>query len=89
MGNVAQMRGDLDEAMRLYRESYELTIQIGLPDGQATQLGNMGFVARLRGDIDGARAFWEQSLALFSEIGAQPMIEKIQSLLGALPPDTK
>jgi len=62
MGNVASMKGNYKEALRLYSESLELERLRGHQRGIAVALCNTGSVARNLGKLDYAREQLEESL---------------------------
>ena len=45
LGLIAEKRGDLDGAERLYRESLAIDREIGDREGEAKVLGNLGVIA--------------------------------------------
>ena len=69
LGNVAVLRGDLDAAEKLYRESLDIEANLGGLAGQATTLSNLGNIAKQRGDSDAARQLWSESRDLYERSG--------------------
>lgn len=68
LGLVMRLRGELDEASRLFT----LVGKVASDDTlRAYSLGNLGLVERDRGNRDAAAANLEQSLALFEKLGDQ------------------
>jgi len=66
LGDAARRRGDLDEAIRLYRRCIEVSID---PHGAAGSIWGLGDVARQRGNLAQAGELFTQSRALYEEIG--------------------
>ena len=69
MGNVASMKGDYEEALRLYSRSLELERLRGHQRGIAVALCNTGSVARHLGKLAYARERLEESLERFLSEG--------------------
>ena len=69
MGNVASMKGNYKEALRLYSESLDLERVRGHERGIAVALYNTGLVARHLGKLDDARERLEESLQRFVSEG--------------------
>jgi hypothetical protein len=80
------MRGDLNSADSLPRESLETDRRLGRVDGQANQLGNHGAIAETRGNLSTARNLWTQSRDLFARVGIPDKVALVQSWLDSLPP---
>ena len=68
-GDVAKLRGDFDEAERLYRESLAIARQTGNQVREMTSLNELGNIQRRRGDLDGAESLYRESLAIALENG--------------------
>jgi len=66
LGDAARRRGDLDEAVRLYRRCTEVSVD---PHGAAGSLWGLGDVARQRGLLAQAGELFAQSHTLYEEIG--------------------
>ena len=73
LGNIANTRGDLAEAERLYRESLAIKREIGDRQGEATSLKDLGELMLEKGDIDTGKKLIEDSHLIEREIGI-PMI---------------
>ncbi|MFL2967868.1 MAG: tetratricopeptide repeat protein, partial [Candidatus Poseidoniaceae archaeon] len=69
LGRIANTRGDLAEAERLYRESLAIKREIGNRSGEVTSLNNLGDIATKRGDLAEAERLHRESLAISREIG--------------------
>ncbi|MFN0131953.1 MAG: tetratricopeptide repeat protein [Phycisphaerales bacterium] len=66
LGHVAMLRGDLDEAVRLYQRVGELARD---DSWRAASYGNLGLIEQTRGNLDAAEAYLKKSLALHEKIG--------------------
>jgi tetratricopeptide (TPR) repeat protein len=90
-GLVAEQRGDLDEAERLYHQALDALRELRDEEGQAIVLNSLGSVAQERRDYDRAEAYYRQSLTLDEKRGqAGPGYQRGQSGLagsGPGPPD--
>jgi|GEM_PF-1185085 len=69
LGNVYQIRGDLDRAVEFHEKSLAIERELGRKEGMANQYGNLGIVYQIRGNLDRAVEFHEKSLALNRELG--------------------
>lgn len=69
LGNVAQERGQHDEAKELYEESLRIRREIGYEYGIATSLNNLALVASHLGRYDEAEELHRQSLEMKREMG--------------------
>ena len=76
LGNLAYLRGDYNEAERLYRESLEIKKQLGDKAGLATTLAQLALLEEAKGNIDGALELTKQAEKMFKEIGAHHLAEK-------------
>ncbi len=65
LGNIRQWQGELDEAVRLYRQVVEQARQADEPNLQGVALTQLGVIAWRRGQLDRAREYNEQALANF------------------------
>ncbi len=68
-GEIAQTRGALAEAERLYPASLTIMKEIGNREGEASSLNNLGSIAKKRGDLDEARSFYTECVRIRREIG--------------------
>ena len=68
-GAIALLRGDVDEADRLFAEVVDLarTVQDHLVEARA--LNNMGIIAFFRGDVESALANYHLALAAYQQAG--------------------
>ena len=85
LGNVYQTADNLSKASKYYRKSLEIHIANENFDGEATDYANLGYVYKVRENFEKARKYLKLSLKHFTEIGATPMIEKIQNWIDELP----
>ncbi len=81
LGSISLKRGDLEQARRMYEESLLLNKAIKRKQGEAVNRANLGNIAKMSGDSPAACVHWRQALELYREMGATPMIEKIEELL--------
>ncbi|AMW29033.1 hypothetical protein AP285_14775 [Limnospira platensis YZ] len=63
------MRGNWDEAERLYLQCLELMTELGDRSGMASCWGQLGDIYRNRGNWDEAERLYRQSLELRTELG--------------------
>ncbi len=84
LGNLYMTRGDLDRAKAMHRKSLEIEEALGHKEGMADDYANLGSLYRTRGELDRAEEMYRKSLGLFREIGAVPMIEKMEGWLADL-----
>jgi tetratricopeptide (TPR) repeat protein len=100
MANVESRRGDLDDALRLYRESLDMykavikrTKEMGGRSGLAIQevaltLKIMGMVHTKRGELDLSMACFQEAIdimrANFDEKGSGPIVTSILSRIGGI-----
>ena len=88
LGNIALIRGDLDEAERLLQESLAIKKEIGDRKGEATSLGNLGNIAETRGDLDEAERLYRESLAIHKEIGNRRDEKRLRDILRKMKSDS-
>ena len=81
-GDVAKLRGDFDEAERLYRESLAIARQTGNQVREMTSLNELGNIQRRRGDLDGAERLCRESLAIAREMDNKIELSKCLNNLG-------
>ncbi|WP_320175528.1 tetratricopeptide repeat protein [Maridesulfovibrio sp.] len=84
LGVVKMQKGYLLEAEELYCKALEIDKDIEYIEGIACDYGNLGILRELQGNLKEANEYWQKSLDLFKQIGAAPMIEKVQFLLDRL-----
>jgi tetratricopeptide (TPR) repeat protein len=83
-GTVAEQRGDLDEAQRLYTEALAAYRDLGEEADQASVLNDLGGVARGRKDYDRAEGYYGQALAIDEKRGDKEGQATRSSNLGLL-----
>jgi CHAT domain-containing protein/tetratricopeptide (TPR) repeat protein len=65
LGNVAEKQDDLDEADRLYRRAFELTVRLASGNGpEAAAANNLAVIAGRRGDLAQAEQYAARALAI-------------------------
>lgn len=69
LGNIFEMRGDLDEAEKMHRKSLEIEKKLGRLEGMASDYGNLGNIFWRRGDLDEAEKMHRKSLAIDEKLG--------------------
>ena len=69
LGIIAQKRGDVADAERLFRECLAIMKEIGNRHGEAGSLNNLANIAQERDDLDEALRLFEESIAIKKEIG--------------------
>ena len=89
LGNVYQIRGDLDRALEMFEKSLAIEEELGRKGGMASQYGNMGNVYQIRGDLDRAKEVWTKSLQLFEAVGVKDKIEMVRGWLAGLREERK
>jgi len=85
LGNIFQLRGDLDEAEKMYRRVLEIDKRLGRLESLATAYVNLGLVSQARRDLDESRKLWAKARDLFAQIGMPQMVAKYQRWLDDLP----
>jgi len=68
LGDIAAMQGDLTEARRNFRRSYDLKKDLIDPEGMAVALNRLGGAALLEGNIREAERLHTESLTLYGRI---------------------
>ncbi|MCC6971697.1 MAG: tetratricopeptide repeat protein, partial [Phycisphaerales bacterium] len=66
LGHVMKLRGNLDEAKRLYTRVGELASDDAR---RAVSLGNLGLIEQTRGNLDAAAEYHKKSLAIEEKLG--------------------
>lgn len=86
-GIVHRERGELNEALKCFKQAYGKGDQIGDSLGQACALGNIGSVYLLQGRIDEARKSWEKVCERFEQtryaVGRAVALDSIGGVYGA------
>jgi len=62
----------------MHKKSLALNEELGRKEGMAIQYGNLGLIAKQRGDMAQACAHWRRARDLYRQIGAKPMVEKVE-----------
>ena len=83
-GRICWRKGELDRALKYYRQSLAVQEEIGKKQEIALTLNNIGTVFWQKGDLDQALDFYEQGLALREEIGNKQDIAGSLNNLGAV-----
>ncbi|MFZ1851648.1 MAG: tetratricopeptide repeat protein [Nitrosomonas sp.] len=81
LGLVYQINGKNDQAIDYHRKALIQNEALGNKEGMAAAYGNLGLAYQTGGKLDRAIEYWKKSLALFTEIGMQPQMMQVQSLL--------
>jgi tetratricopeptide (TPR) repeat protein len=84
LGNVARLRGDLEEAERQYQIALDTQRATNSRDSVAQIVLNQGNVARLRGDLQRARAIYREVLPELYEVGNRRRVADCFEAIGAL-----
>ncbi|HHH42392.1 MAG TPA: CHAT domain-containing protein, partial [Chloroflexi bacterium] len=63
--------GDLEGAMRLYRQALEIDERLGDQKGKSATLHEMAYIHTVRGDLEGAMRLYQQALEIFERLGDQ------------------
>ncbi len=87
LGNLYEIRGELDRAEEMHRKSLEIEETLGRKEGMASDYGNLGNLYEIQGELDRAEEMYRKSLDLFREIGAAPQIEQVEQMLADLRED--
>jgi tetratricopeptide (TPR) repeat protein len=69
MAYIFVTRGDLDQAMQLYRQSASIDEQLGDLKGKSATLHEMAYIFVTRGDLDQAMQLYRQSLQIQEQLG--------------------
>ena len=69
LGIIAETRGDLAEAEKLYRESLAIKREIGNRIGEAASLNNLGNIASANGNMDERHRCYTEAVRIQREIG--------------------
>jgi len=67
-GNMLLRRGELDQAMSLYKESERIFREIGDKKGLSSSLHNQGIIHHNRGDLDQAMSLYKEDERICREI---------------------
>lgn len=83
LGSAFRLAGEVDEAVRTYRQAVEHNRQGGNRLGEAASLNELADALRASGDLEGARDAWDAALVLFDEVG-HPAAENVRIRLNEL-----
>ena len=81
LGNVYQIRGDLDKAEEMCRKSLAIEERLGRLEGMAADYGNLGDIYKTRGDLGRAEEMYRTSLEIFQRLGSSRAEQIKQSLV--------
>ena len=84
LGNLAQARGEYDEAARQYQRALGIDERIGDQAGMANSYHNLGILAELRGDWDEAARQYQRALGIRERLGDQAGMASDYHQLGIL-----
>jgi tetratricopeptide (TPR) repeat protein len=84
LGEVAQARGEYDEAARLFQRSLDIREQRGDQVGTAAAHSSLGVLAQSRGDYDEAARQEQFALGIFTQLGNQAGMATSYHNLGIL-----
>jgi tetratricopeptide (TPR) repeat protein len=87
LGNVAHMRGRVDDASDWHRKSLALRVELGDRPGIAASYHQLGMIAQDQGRLDGAEDWYLKSLAIEEELGDRPRMADSYHQLGNLARD--
>jgi len=74
--NILYARGDLDDAMALYKEQVRICRELGNKDGLQASLGNQALILRTRGDLDGAMELLKEEERICRELGNKDGLQR-------------
>ena len=81
MAYIHTVRGDLDEAMRLYQESLRIKEGLGDLQGKSATLAMMGQLLVEIGETEAALAAFLESLSILVQLKAAPDANKVASII--------
>ena len=87
LGNLAQDRGDYDEAARQYQRTLDIRERLGDQAGMGDAYHNLGVLAQTRGDYDEAARQYQRSLEIDERLGDQAGMATSYGQLGNLAQD--
>jgi len=82
LGNIYQIKGDLDIAMEYYENALKLNEDLGLKQGMITIYGNMGIVYQTKGNLDKAMEYHEKAFELTKELGRKDDMASVSGNIG-------
>ncbi len=71
MAYIYRVRGDLDQAMRLYQDALAIDEALGDQKGKSATLHEMAYIYRVRVDLDQAMRLYQDALAILEALGDQ------------------
>ena len=83
LGNIAETRGDFDEAEALYTRALNIQQALGNEEEIAIAIGNLGIVASERGNIAEAEEKFLAALEIYEKLGLKARIARQYRNLGA------
>ena len=83
-GTIYQWKGQFDQALECHKRSLTLFEEIGIKQGIATSLFNIGVIHWRNGELDRALQSFEQSLVLREEIGNKHDIAICLNAIGVI-----
>jgi tetratricopeptide (TPR) repeat protein len=81
---IAQRKGDLDDAVRLYRRAARLAAEAGEIRLAGMIEQNLGVLANIRGDLDGALVRYRASLRAFEQVRDDEAVSWVLNNMGML-----
>jgi tetratricopeptide (TPR) repeat protein len=84
LGMVAELRGDYEQALQLYRRSLAIEEELGSRGGMAISYHQFGMVAQCRGDQDQALEWYRRSLSIAEPLGDRAGIASTTSQMSGL-----
>ena len=82
IGYVHKTKGNIDLALKFYKESLTIHQAIGDQSGIATSLNNIGFVYRSQGNIYLAIEYYQRALKIQEELGDKEGMASLYNNLG-------
>ena len=67
--SILYIRGDIDGAMKIFKEIERICRELGNKNGLQFSLGNQGLLLNTRGDLDGAMKLYKEGERLCKELG--------------------
>ena len=84
LGEIVREEGQLDRAMELFHQAYEIFASFTMKRGMAFTLNNIAGIHQTRGNIENARQMYEEAYRYYREIGDRRGIGHSLSALGNL-----
>ena len=81
---IAQRKGDLDDAVRLYRRAARLAAEAGEIRLAGMIEQNLGVLANIRGDLDGALVRYRAALRAFEQVRDDEAVSWVLNNMGML-----